>query len=74
MRYILEGEAHEIAKVLQENRLRVQRGLIRFTPFEPEKEQKKEEIPVTDSKEPPQPDSKEVYAELPKKKRATKSE
>lgn len=36
MDYILKGEPKEVAKVLQENRIRVDRGVIEFTPCQPE--------------------------------------
>jgi len=32
MDYILKGDPKEVAKVLQENRIRVDRGVIEFTP------------------------------------------
>lgn len=38
MRYILEGEPKEVAKVIQENRIRAERGVIKFTPAQPETE------------------------------------
>lgn len=34
--YILTGDPKEVDKVLRENRIRVQRGVIKFTPAEPE--------------------------------------
>lgn len=36
MNYILKGDPKEVAKVLQENRIRVDRGVIAFTPCQPE--------------------------------------
>lgn len=36
MDYILKGDPKEVAKVLQENRIRVERGVIEFTPVQPE--------------------------------------
>lgn len=36
MDYILSGDPNEVAKVLQENRLRVDRKVIKFTPYQPE--------------------------------------
>lgn len=36
MRFILEGDPKEVAKVIQENRIRVERGVIRFTPAQPD--------------------------------------
>lgn len=34
--YLLKGDPKEVAKVLQENRIRVERGVIEFTPVQPE--------------------------------------
>lgn len=36
MNYILKGDHKEVAKVLQENRIRVDRGVIEFTPCQPD--------------------------------------
>lgn len=36
MDYILKGDPKEVAKVLQENRIRVERGVIEFTPVQPD--------------------------------------
>lgn len=36
MAYILNGDPKEVAKVLQENRIRVDRGVIEFTPCQPD--------------------------------------
>lgn len=36
MDYILKGDPKEVAKVIQENRIRVDRGVISFTPCQPE--------------------------------------
>lgn len=36
MNYILKGDSKEVAKVLQENRIRVDRGVIEFTPCQPD--------------------------------------
>ena len=33
---ILEGDPKEVAKVIQENRIRIERGVIAFTPVQPE--------------------------------------
>lgn len=33
MRYIIDGDPKEVAKVIQENRIRVDRGVIKFTPL-----------------------------------------
>lgn len=35
-KYILEGDPKEVAKVIQENRIRIERGVITFTPVQPE--------------------------------------
>lgn len=35
-KYILNGDPKEVAKVIQENRIRVERGLIKFEPVQPE--------------------------------------
>ena len=35
-KYILEGDPKEVSKVIQENRIRVERGVIAFTPVQPE--------------------------------------
>lgn len=37
--YILKGDPKEVEKVIRENRIRVNRGVISFTPVEPEPEQ-----------------------------------
>lgn len=50
--YILSGEPKEVAKVLQESRIRVDRGVITFTPCQPGT--------VTDSKAVPAADAKDV--------------
>lgn len=50
MDYILKGDPKEVAKVIRENRIRVQRGVISFTPIEPEtviEEVKEVETPDT---------------------------
>lgn len=36
MNYILKGDPKEVAKVLQENRIRADRGVIEFTPCQPD--------------------------------------
>ena len=36
MNYILKGDPKEVAKVIQENRIRVDRGVIEFTPCQPD--------------------------------------
>lgn len=58
MKYILEGIATEVAKVIRENRVRERRGLIKFTPV-PEGGTEAKEPEVTDTKEPVETDTKE---------------
>lgn len=36
MSYILKGDPREVAKVIQENRIRVDRGVVEFTPCQPD--------------------------------------
>lgn len=36
MNYLLKGDPKEVSKVLQENRIRVDRGVIEFTPCQPD--------------------------------------
>lgn len=36
MQHILKGDPKEVAKVLQENRIRIERGVIEFTPVQPD--------------------------------------
>ncbi len=36
MNYILSGDSKDVAKVIQENRIRVDRGVVSFTPYQPE--------------------------------------
>lgn len=68
MNYILKGDPKEVAKVLQENRIRVDRGVISFTPCQPESalESGSKELSEEDTKEAPKP--------TPKKTRSKKSE
>lgn len=78
MRLILEGDPREVDKILQENRIRVQRGLIRFLAepdkVEPENVEETVEPDKVDKKEPPQTDTKEVSESTSKKTRTPKSE
>ena len=70
MDYILSGDPNEVAKVLQENRLRVDRKVIKFTPYQPETATN-----VTDDKYIKVEDSKDVAATDSKtSKRAKKGE
>lgn len=48
--YILKGDPKEVEKVIRENRIRVNRGVISFTPVEPEAE-KEEPIDAPDEGE-----------------------
>lgn len=71
MRYILSGEPKEVKKVVQENRIRVERGVISFTPVQPEgstglDDDTKDVIGKEDTKDAPEP--------TPKKTRSKKSE
>ena len=68
MNYILKGDPKEVAKVLQENRIRVDRGVIEFAPCQPESALE------SDSKELSEEDTKEAPKPTPKKTRSKKSE
>lgn len=90
MRYILEGDPKEVAKVLQENRIRVDRGVIKFTPCPPDVTPEHEEAESIDDKTPEHEDMTEVNLDdikdaeesdtkdapvpTPKKSRSKKSE
>ena len=89
MRYILEGDPKEVAKVLQENRIRVDRGVIKFTPCPPEAVEPEAvestddktpapedmtEVNLDDVKDAEEADTKEAPATTPKKARSKKSE
>ena len=69
-RYIIEGNDADVERVLQENRIRVERGVIKFTPAQPET------VYRTDEKTCDCADSKYVEVEDSKtpKKRCKKSE
>lgn len=58
MDYILSGEPKEVAKVLQENRIRVDRGVITFTPCQPDTVTDSKAVPAADAKEAAVADSK----------------
>ena len=58
MDYILSGEPKEVAKVLQENRIRVDRGVITFTPCQPDTATDSKTVPAADAKEAAVADSK----------------
>lgn len=68
MAYILKGDPKEVAKVIQENRIRVDRGVIEFTPCQPDS------ALDADSKELPEEDSKDAPKPTLKKTRSKKSE
>ncbi len=56
--YILSGEPKEVAKVLQESRIRVDRGVITFTPCQPGTVTDSKAVPAADAKEAAVADSK----------------
>ena len=62
MDYILSGEPKEVAKVLQENRIRVDRGVITFTPCQPGTVTDSKAVPAADAKDAAVADSKAVPA------------
>lgn len=66
-KFILEGEPKEVEKVIQENRIRVERGVIAFTPVQPE-------TALDDTKDVPEADTKDSPSITPKKTRTKKSE
>ena len=78
-KYIVEGPA--LDNVLKENRIRVKRGLIKFTPLNGEAEDTTEvapeedvkDIPIEDTKDIPEEDTKEVAPEEEKKTAPKKS-
>ena len=74
--YILEGEPKEVAKVIQENRIRVERGVITFTPVQPGRMPDSKTTATdsgTDSKEVNSYDSKDVPADDVKETTVTKT-
>ena len=84
MKYIVEGRA--LAKLLQENRIRVQRGDLKFTPLAGDGEEAKPVVDTTsedkvadvdkvveDKEEPVVEDSKDVEPEADVKKPARKA-
>ena len=70
MRYILDGNPDEVAKVIRENRIRVERGVIEFTPLQPEAAPSADEkdADLTDSKDAAITDTKEPKAAKRSKK------
>lgn len=68
MNYLLQGDPREIEKVIRENRIRVQRGLIKFSPVVSGTEPDSNAVDVTDTKNPPAPDTK---TPKPKRKKTT---
>ena len=69
MDYILKGDPREVAKVIRENRIRIQRGMICFIPVEPETEID-ETLEEADTKEVSEEDVKEVTATKKKRKKS----
>lgn len=75
MKYILEGSDAEIKKVLQENKLRAARGVIKFTPYADTKVVKvadTKKVAKTEVKQVEQADTKYVKAGDTKKPRKSK--
>lgn len=75
MKYILEGSGAEIKKVLQENKLRAARGVIKFTPYADTKVVKvadTKKVAKTEVKQAKQADTKEVKTGDAKKPRKSK--
>lgn len=75
MKYILEGNAAELKKVLQENKLRAARGVIKFTPYADTKVVKVadvKKVAKTEVKQVEQADTKDVKAGDAKKPRKSK--
>lgn len=75
MKYILEGNAAELKKVLQENKLRAARGVIKFTPYADTKVVKvadTKKVAKTEVKQVKQTDTKDVKAGDAKKPRKSK--
>lgn len=60
MRYILDGDPKEVAKVIQENRIRVDRGVIKFTPCPPEAEPEETAPVVAEPETTPEPEETEA--------------
>ena len=62
MEYILKGDPAEVEKVIRENRIRVQRGVIQFIPVAPAGGSEAKPRIVADTKKPPFDDTKDVPA------------
>lgn len=63
MDYILSGEPSEVEKVIRENRIRVERGVIKFTPApsaEVVAEDPEDPEADGDTKDPGNPDAKDI--------------
>lgn len=60
---ILEGDERTVERIINENRVRVGRGLVKFSPAEDAASDEKAEEPEGDSKEVPADDTKEVKGE-----------
>lgn len=83
--YILSGDPGEVEKVIRENRIRIERGLITVTPrpvteAEPAEADTKgvadtdtKEVEAVDAKEAEAGDTKEVAVDSDRKKTATKT-
>lgn len=72
MDYILSGNASEVAKVIPENRIRVERGVIKFTPASIGADTK--DLPANDTKDVPTADVKETPAAQKTSRRSKKTE
>lgn len=72
MDYKLSGNPKEVEKVIRENRIRIQRGVISITPLDCDVEHEDADVkdaPGTDTKDEPEADTK-----TPKSKRTKKTE
>ncbi len=78
MEYILSGDPHEVAKVIQENRIRISRGVIKFTPAvaggadDAVDDGDVKEVTIEDTKEVTAVDTKAVASTTKKTTRRTK--
>lgn len=67
MDYILSGKPGEVQKILRENQIRVQRGLVSFTPCTRVDTDDKYVVMGADSKELPEADNKTTKTKRTKK-------
>lgn len=67
MDYILSGNPEDVAKILQENQIRVQRGCVKFTPCIRVETDNKYVVMGSDSKALPEADSKTTKPKRTKK-------